>query len=299
MASDEWLDREDNATVLDFCMRWLSPGSDLSLYALDAEEPDVSEYDQLPDVAALAERPKMCLQDGSGADLKKDFTQLFVDQMYAMDMDLVPEAVDLYAALGVEKAPLGLIAPQFEAPTPALRPAVFPPALRELPPPPLELFDLEEASRTTPPSSRRCSTGARAGRTRTCARSSAKARGYAASCRLRRARRRGGADGALADVFREMVRFKKAADDRLGDAALFGARAAFTYPRCFARNRRYESVRREIPTQHVACARSTLAGPRETRARASPRGGIIAFRCRGIAGRTSPRTTSCTRRPGA
>ena len=32
----------------------LSPGSDLSLYALDAEEPDVSEYDQLPDVAALA-----------------------------------------------------------------------------------------------------------------------------------------------------------------------------------------------------------------------------------------------------
>ena len=65
MASDEWLDREDNATVLDFCMRWLSPGSDLSLYALDAEEPDVSEYDQLPDVAALAERPKMCLQDGS------------------------------------------------------------------------------------------------------------------------------------------------------------------------------------------------------------------------------------------
>lgn len=71
MASDEWLDREDNATVLDFCMRWLSPGSDLSLYALDAEEPDVSEYDQLPDVAALAERPKMCLQDGSGAGTER------------------------------------------------------------------------------------------------------------------------------------------------------------------------------------------------------------------------------------
>ena len=187
MASDEWLDREDNATVLDFCMRWLSPGSDLSLYALDAEEPDVSEYDQLPDVAALAERPKMCLQDGSGADLKKDFTQLFVDQMYAMDMDLVPEAVDLYAALGVEKAPLGLIAPQFEAPTPALRPAV--PHRARAAAPGLERSTWRRRSRTTPPSSRRCSTGARAGRTRTCARSSAKARGYAASCRLRRARK--------------------------------------------------------------------------------------------------------------
>jgi intraflagellar transport protein 52 len=146
MADDEWLDKEDNAKVLDFFLRWLSPGSDLSLYALDAEEPDVSEYDSLPDVAALAERPKACLVDGSGtADLPKDFTKLFIDHMYAMDMDLVPEAVDLYAALGVEKAPLDLIAPQFEAPTPATKPAVFPPALRELPPPPLELFDLEEA----------------------------------------------------------------------------------------------------------------------------------------------------------
>ena len=127
-----------------FCMRWLSPGSDLSLYALDAEAPDVSSSTTSSQTSRRwRSRPKMCLQDGSAP--AKDFTQLFVDQMYAMDMDLVPEAVDLYAALGVEKAPLGLIAPQFEAPTPALRPAVFPPALRELPPPPLELFDLEEA----------------------------------------------------------------------------------------------------------------------------------------------------------
>ena len=44
MADDEWLDREDNAKIMDFVLRWLSPGSDLSLYALDAEEPDVNEY---------------------------------------------------------------------------------------------------------------------------------------------------------------------------------------------------------------------------------------------------------------
>ena len=217
MASDEWLDREDNATVLDFCMRWLSPGSDLSLYALDAEEPDVSEYDQLPDVAALAERPKMCLQDGSGAGpsgAPKDFTQLFVDQMYAMDMDLVPEAVDLYAALGVEKAPLGLIAPQFEAPTPALRPAVFPPALRELPPPPLELFDLEEAfaNDTTKLAAlfHRCARGTDED-LRAFVREGARICGVVPSPAS--AENGGGADGALADVFREMVRFKMAADD--------------------------------------------------------------------------------------
>lgn len=209
MADDEWLDREDNAKVLDFFLRWLSPGSDLSLYALDAEEPDVSEYDSLPDVAALAERPKACLVDGSGtADLPKDFTQLFIDHMYAMDMDLVPEAVDLYAALGVEKAPLDLIAPQFEAPTPALRPAVFPPALRELPPPPLELFDLEEAfaNDTTKLAAlfHRCARG-------TDEDLSAFVREGARICGVApksAARDGGGADAALAEVFRGMVRFK-------------------------------------------------------------------------------------------
>ncbi|KAJ3063097.1 Intraflagellar transport protein 52, partial [Rhizoclosmatium hyalinum] len=34
--------------------------------------------------------------------------------------------------------------PQFETPLPPLQPAVFPPALRELPPPALDLFDLDE-----------------------------------------------------------------------------------------------------------------------------------------------------------
>jgi hypothetical protein len=34
--------------------------------------------------------------------------------------------------------------PQFEAPLPPLQPAVFPPALREPPPPALDLFDLDD-----------------------------------------------------------------------------------------------------------------------------------------------------------
>ena len=41
MADDEWLDREDNAKILDFVLRWLSPDSQIRLYDLDAEEPDV------------------------------------------------------------------------------------------------------------------------------------------------------------------------------------------------------------------------------------------------------------------
>lgn len=54
----------------------------------------------------------------------------------------------LYDKLGVKKHALTLIHPQFEAPLPPLQPAVFPPAIREPPPPALELFDLDECFAT-------------------------------------------------------------------------------------------------------------------------------------------------------
>lgn len=142
MADDEWLDREDNAKILDFVLRWLSPDSQIRLYDLDAEEPDVNEYNHLPDTEALAERLRSCLQEGE--ELPKDFTTLFDDTLYKLDTGFIPEAVELYGKLSVKKAALSLIAPQFETPLPQLQPAVFPPALREPPPPALDLFDLEE-----------------------------------------------------------------------------------------------------------------------------------------------------------
>ncbi len=40
---------------------------------------------------------------------------------------------------------LNLIPPSFETPLPPLQPAVFPPTIREPPPPALELFDLDES----------------------------------------------------------------------------------------------------------------------------------------------------------
>lgn len=64
--------------------------------------------------------------------------------MFKFDTSLIPEAIALYERLNVKKAPLTLIPPQFETPLPPLQPAVFPPAIREPPPPALELFDLDE-----------------------------------------------------------------------------------------------------------------------------------------------------------
>jgi intraflagellar transport protein 52 len=46
--------------------------------------------------------------------------------------------------MGLKHEPLTLIQPNFETPLPPLQPAVFPPLLQDLPPPSLDLFDLDE-----------------------------------------------------------------------------------------------------------------------------------------------------------
>ena len=53
MADDKWLDREDNAKIMDFVPRWLAHLGGLKLYDLDADDPDVNEYAHLPDTEAL------------------------------------------------------------------------------------------------------------------------------------------------------------------------------------------------------------------------------------------------------
>lgn len=157
MFADDYLMKEENMKLWDILFSWLmnsksgaeSAGAGAGAAAInvnfdpvDAEDPDVSEYYYLPDTHALAERLRSCLQESE--ELPKDFTQLFDDALFKFDTNLIPEAVKLYEALNVKHEPLSLIPPQFETPLPPLQPAVFPPTLRELPPPALDQFDLDE-----------------------------------------------------------------------------------------------------------------------------------------------------------
>jgi len=147
MFADDWLNKEQNARLQDILFSWLvgekaGTGITVELDQVDAEDPDVSDYHYLPDTHALAERLRSCLQESE--DLPKDFTQLFDDTLFKFDTNLIPEAVALYAQLNVKHEPLSLIPPQFETPLPPLQPAVFPPTLRELPPPALDQFDLDK-----------------------------------------------------------------------------------------------------------------------------------------------------------
>ncbi|KAL1529370.1 hypothetical protein AB1Y20_000322 [Prymnesium parvum] len=139
---DDWLDKDENAKLVDVLIRWLMGAEDVKMNPTDADEPDISDYHHLPDSEVLAERVRCCLEETE--EVTKDFTTLFDDSLFKFDTSLIPEAVELYKKLEVKHEPLALIPPQFEHPLPPLSPAVFPPSLREPPPPALDLYDLDD-----------------------------------------------------------------------------------------------------------------------------------------------------------
>eukprot|EP00929_Paragymnodinium_shiwhaense_P019970 TRINITY_DN1344_c0_g1_i1.p1 TRINITY_DN1344_c0_g1~~TRINITY_DN1344_c0_g1_i1.p1 ORF type:complete len:447 (-),score=117.72 TRINITY_DN1344_c0_g1_i1:177-1517(-) len=142
MLDDEFLECEKNKQLIDTLLRWLLSASDVDLAFPYGEEPELSDYHHIPHTQGLAMNLRSCLQENE--TLPRDFTQLFDDSLFKFDTDLIPEGVKLYQQLGVKHEPLTLIPPQFETPMPSLQPAVFPPCLREPPPPALDLFDLDE-----------------------------------------------------------------------------------------------------------------------------------------------------------
>lgn len=138
---DTYFMKADNAMLASALMKCLSDGN-LKLGTVDADRPEYGERVEVPDTEALAERVRACLQEGE--ELPMDFTELFDHNLFKYDVSLIPVAVQMYAKLSVKHEPLSLIPPQFEVPLPPLQPAVFMPTMRELAPPALDLFDLDE-----------------------------------------------------------------------------------------------------------------------------------------------------------
>uniref|UniRef100_A0A8C3G7N5 Intraflagellar transport 52 homolog (Chlamydomonas) n=1 Tax=Cyclopterus lumpus TaxID=8103 RepID=A0A8C3G7N5_CYCLU len=126
----------------DVVLQWLM-ADNIQLNQIDAEDPEITDYTMLPDLGCLAEQLRVCLQVGD--ENPRDFTSLFDMSLFNLSTDALPQVISAYKQLNVKDEPLQLIAPHFETPLPQLQPAVFPPALSELPPPMLDLFDLDEA----------------------------------------------------------------------------------------------------------------------------------------------------------
>ncbi|XP_040060450.2 intraflagellar transport protein 52 homolog [Gasterosteus aculeatus] len=142
MFSDQYIDKEENSKIMDVVLQWLM-ADNIHLNQIDAEDPEITDYTMLPDIGCLSEQLRVCLQEGD--ENPRDFTSLFDRSLFNMSTDTLPQVVSAYKQLNVKDKPLQLITPQFETPLPQLQPAVFPPALSELPPPMLDLFDLDES----------------------------------------------------------------------------------------------------------------------------------------------------------
>ncbi|KAK0411029.1 hypothetical protein QR680_005440 [Steinernema hermaphroditum] len=143
MFCDQYLEKEENVKVFDVIVKYLTENLDLN--QIDAADPDLADPNPIPDLIYLSEQIKVCLQEGEmDHGVAGDFTKLFDASLHSIDLDMWPTTIHAYDALGLKHEPLTLIIPQFEVPLPSLEPAVFPPNFRELPPPKLEMFDLDD-----------------------------------------------------------------------------------------------------------------------------------------------------------
>lgn len=142
MFSDQYIDKEENSKILDVLLQWFMTDS-VQLNQIDAEDPEITDYTMLPDTGGLSEQMRCCLQERD--ENPGDFTSLLDMSLFNMSTDTLPQVISAYKQLNVKCEPLQLITPQFETPLPQLQPAVFPPSLSDLPPPMLDLFDLDES----------------------------------------------------------------------------------------------------------------------------------------------------------
>lgn len=142
MWSDNYIEKEDNLLIKDLIIEFLTQAN-FQLNQIDAENPEISDYHLVPDIELLSDEPFSCLQETE--DIPSDHTKLFSKEIYQIDNTILSKVISAYKELNLEKEPLKLIKPQFEAPFPALQPAVFPPNFRSLPKPALELYDLDQA----------------------------------------------------------------------------------------------------------------------------------------------------------
>lgn len=142
MFSDDWIDKDENSKLCDVLFSWLLDFTEVDMMTDRREDNLTTEFTAVPNIETLSESIKPCLQGLE--DLPVDFTKLFDLNVHKFDLNHISDVVNMYKTLYIPHQPITLIAPQFECPLPKMFPSTFPPTMKELPPPALDLFDLDE-----------------------------------------------------------------------------------------------------------------------------------------------------------
>ncbi|XP_043488760.1 intraflagellar transport protein 52 homolog [Polistes fuscatus] len=144
MFTDAYIEKEKNSALQEMIFDFFD-SNDTTEKDFQPDDVDFWEYNFVPDITQQADNPKVCTQDLDNIDIPREYMKLFKHHFYSINLNMVPAAIKAYETLGIKHKPLSLIPPNFEAPLPPTQASVFPPSFQELPPPALELFDLDEA----------------------------------------------------------------------------------------------------------------------------------------------------------
>ncbi|XP_011499533.1 PREDICTED: intraflagellar transport protein 52 homolog [Ceratosolen solmsi marchali] len=142
--TDMYIDKDSNDTLRDMIFGFFESDA-IETNDIQSDDTDYWEYNFIPDITQQADKPRVCTQDTDSVDVPREYTKLFKHDLYDINLDMVPASLKAYEDLDVKHEPLSLIAPNFETPLPPTQLSVFPPSFQELPPPALELYDLDEA----------------------------------------------------------------------------------------------------------------------------------------------------------
>ncbi|XP_033327778.1 intraflagellar transport 52 [Megalopta genalis] len=144
MLTDMYIEKEKNDVLREMIFDFFE-SKEIVTKEYQMDDVDFWEYNFVPDITQQADNPKVCTQDMDTMDNSYDYTKLFKHHLYSINLNMVPACIKAYEVLDVKHEPLSLIPPHFESPLPPTQASVFPPSFQELPPPALELFDLDEA----------------------------------------------------------------------------------------------------------------------------------------------------------
>jgi len=91
---DEFFEKEDNQKIQEAIFKWLLTDGDAEFERNVKDEPEISEYAHVPDITALADRLRSCLQESD--EVPRNFITLINERLYKFDTDLIPESIKLF-----------------------------------------------------------------------------------------------------------------------------------------------------------------------------------------------------------